>query len=223
MARSAEILIDQIKMDIFTGTLLPGDYLVEADLAKRFDVSRTPIREAIRSMVDCGLLETRSRKGAMVRLLTAKELLDLFEVAAELEAMACRLAASSMTENQGANIKVTLDNCFSAAQTKDIKQYSKANIDFHASIHVASGNHWLIGQLQQIQIHINAYRSIPYEIRGRLEKSSEEHREIFDAIMSEQSQLAGDLMRNHMMLQGKRLPSVMEFLERRSSINHGPL
>ena len=95
MAKTSDLLIEKLTHDISTGALLPGDQLEEAELAKQFGVSRTPIREAIRSMVNSGLLETRPRKGAIIRVLDAKELLDLFEVAAELEGMACRLAATS--------------------------------------------------------------------------------------------------------------------------------
>ena len=72
MARASDKLIEQLKQEIFSGMLKPGDQLGEADLAARFNVSRTPIREAVRSLVDNGLLETRSRKGAIVRMLNAK-------------------------------------------------------------------------------------------------------------------------------------------------------
>ena len=105
MVRASDKLIKQLKHEIFSGLLKPGDQLEEADLAARFGVSRTPIREAIRSMVDCGLLETRPRKGAMVRVLTAKELNDLFEVAAELEGMACRLASEMLTQSDKKEIQ----------------------------------------------------------------------------------------------------------------------
>jgi DNA-binding GntR family transcriptional regulator len=216
MAKTSDLLIEKLTHDISVGTLLPGDRLEEAELAKRFDVSRTPIREAIRSMVDSGLLETRPRKGAIVRVLDAKELLDLFEVAAELEGMACRLASASLTDAHAKAIQQGLDHCNRSAELNDIAQYSQANLNFHAMIHSASGNQWLISQLKQIQIHINAYRSIPYEVRGRLSESTREHREICEAILSGKGTLASNLMRDHMMLQGNRLPSVIKLLSART-------
>lgn len=217
MAKTSDLLIEKLTHDISVGTLLPGDQLEEAELSKRFGVSRTPIREAIRSMVDCGLLETRPRKGAIVRVLDAKELLDLFEVAAELEGMACRLAATSLTDTHAEAIQQALTDCISSAESGDIDRYSQANLDFHSTIHSASGNQWLIAQLRQIQIHINAYRSIPYEVRGRLSASTEEHREICEAVLSGNGTLASELMRDHMMLQGNRLPSVIKFLSARQA------
>ncbi len=213
MARASDTLIEQLKHDIFSGLLKPGDQLEEADLAARFDVSRTPIREAIRSLVDCGLLETRPRKGAMVRVLTAKELNDLFEVAAELEGMACRLASDLLTLSDKKDIEAGLEQCRIAAGAEDISAYAQANLAFHAAIHKASGNTWLVDQLDQIQARINVYRLMPYEVVGRLAQSLAEHREISGAIFAKDGDLANTLMRNHMMLQGARLPSLLKALE----------
>ncbi|UWR45401.1 GntR family transcriptional regulator [Phaeobacter inhibens] len=213
MPRASDTLIEQLKHDIFSGLLKPGDQLEEADLAARFGVSRTPIREAIRSMVDCGLLETRPRKGAIVRVLTAKELNDLFEVAAELEGMACRLASDLLTRSGKKDIEAGLDLCRVAVEAEDIPAYAQANLAFHAAIHKASGNAWLVDQLDQIQARINVYRLMPYEVVGRLEKSLAEHRDISDAIFAKNGALANTLMRDHMMLQGARLPSLLKSLE----------
>lgn len=213
MSRSADKLISQIKRDIADGVLKPGDQLEEAMLSERFGVSRTPIREAVKSMVDSGLLETRPRKGAFVRTLSAKELLDLFDVAAELEAMASRVAAEKLRESDIEAIKAGLDACYAAAEANDTAAYGQANLDFHHAIHKAAGNDWLIEQLRQIELHINAYRSMPYGVRGRLEKSAQEHQEIFDAILAGDGEKARLLMRDHMMLQGQRLPSILQALE----------
>ncbi|NOR62467.1 MAG: FCD domain-containing protein [Rhodobacteraceae bacterium] len=213
MARAADKLIEQLKHEIFSGILSPGDQLEEAGLAERFGISRTPIREAIRSMVDSGLLETRPRKGAIVRVLSAKELSDLFEVTAELEGMACRLASENLTHSHKRAILRGLEQCVTAADAQDIPAYASANLVFHAAINHASGNKWLIDQLEQIQARINVYRLMPYDVVGRLEKSIEEHRQICDAILKKDGAKANVLMRDHMMLQGMRLPSILNALE----------
>lgn len=214
MTRAADKLIAQITEEISSGVLRPGDQLEESVLAEKFGVSRTPIREAIRAMVGCGFLQTIPRKGAIVRVLTSKELLDLFEVAAGLEGMACRLAAASLTDEYAKIIQDKLKKCEVLAEANDKVNYSIANIEFHAAIHQATDNYWLIEQLQHIGIHINPYRSLPYDIRGRLPKSSEEHAFICQAILAGEGNKASELMRDHMMLQGKRLPSVLKFLMR---------
>lgn len=217
MPRTSDKLIEQISQDIANGDLRPGDQLEEVELAARFGVSRTPIREAVRAMVDCGLLETRPRKGAFVRVLSAKELLDLFEVAAELEGLACRLSAANLTHTGAENIRAALQLCRDAHAAEDTAAYRNANLAFHDAIHRAADNQALIEQLQQMQMHINAYRSMPYDVRGRLEKSVEEHAQICDAIMAGDGDQASTLMRDHMMLQGKRLPSIIRSMEQQAT------
>ena len=217
MARTADKLISDIRNEVSSGILKPGDQLEVTALAERFGVSRTPIREAIRTLVESGVLETRPRKGSFVRVLSAKQLLDLFQVAAELEGMACRLAALSLTKENVEAIERGLAKCTQAAEVQNNAEYAMANLDFHTAIHNASGNDWLIEQLRQLQINLNSYRTMPYEIRGRLKKSTDEHKIICDAILSGDGEHACNLMRDHMMLQGKRLPSIIASLEQQKN------
>ena len=217
MARTADKLISDIRKEVSSGILKPGDQLEVNALAERFGVSRTPIREAIRTLVESGVLETRPRKGSFVRVLSAKQLLDLFQVAAELEGMACRLAALSLTKENVEAIERGLAKCTQAAKFQNNAEYAMANLDFHTAIHNASGNDWLIEQLRQLQINLNSYRTMPYEIRGRLNKSTDEHKIICDAILSGDGEHACNLMRDHMMLQGKRLPSIIATLEQQKN------
>lgn len=213
MARVADQLIETLRNDIRSGVLRPGDQLEEAALAERFGVSRTPVREAVRSLVDSGLLETRPRKGALVRTLTAKEIIDLFEVAAELEGMACRLAAERLTSHKADMMQDRLAECEEAAKANDPNAYARANLAFHDAIHQAAGNNRLIEQIEQLSGHINPYRALPYSMRGRLEKSTEEHTRILEAIIANDGLHADQLMRDHMMLQGQRLPLILEAIE----------
>ena len=217
MARTADKLISNIRKEVSSGILKPGDQLEVNALAERFGVSRTPIREAIRTLVESGVLETRPRKGSFVRVLSAKQLLDLFQVAAELEGMACRLAALSLTKENIEAIESGLAKCTQAAEFQNNVEYAMANLDFHTAIHNASGNDWLIEQLRQLQINLNSYRTMPYEIRGRLNKSTDEHKIICNVILSGDGEHACNLMRDHMMLQGKRLPSIIATLEQQKN------
>ncbi|MDG4719998.1 GntR family transcriptional regulator [Thalassospira sp. GO-4] len=209
MARVADQLIEELKNEIQSGVLSPGDQLEEAALAERFGVSRTPVREAVRSLVESGLLETRSRKGAFVRVLSIKELIDLFEVCAELEGMACRLASERLTDAHLKNLLEGLEACNRAVEKEDTEAYAAANLQFHTAIHKASENDRLIDQLADLSRTINPYRSMPYGIRGRLEQSFEEHVNIKDAVLAGNGAEADFLMRDHMMLQGQRLPLLL--------------
>ncbi|MEM9601589.1 MAG: GntR family transcriptional regulator [Pseudomonadota bacterium] len=210
MGRIAVQLIETIKKEIHEGLLRPGDQLEESELARKFDVSRTPVREAIRSLVESGLLETRSRKGAFVRTLSAKQVNDLFEVAAELEGLACRLAAERLTDSAAGLIQDGYDACSKAAVKNDATAYAAANLAFHRSIHEASSNDWLIEELSEIETRINPYRAMPYRMRNRLAQSIKEHEAIRSAIEEGDGVRAQDLMRSHMMIQGQRLHLLLQ-------------
>src|SRR6185437_6512135 len=96
--RLPERLREAIEEEIATGRLLPGTRLDEVELATRFKVSRTPIREAISLLLGEGLVETRPGRRTVVAQVTPQRLLEMFEVMAELEAMCARLAARRMSE-----------------------------------------------------------------------------------------------------------------------------
>ncbi len=94
-----------------------------------------------------------------------------------------------------------------------IDEDAKANLEFHTAIHKASGNAWSVRQLDQIQSRINVYQLMPYKVVGRLQKSFAEHCEICEAIITRDGLATNALMRDHMMLQGSRLPNLIKTLE----------
>ena len=212
MKRAAEKLVAAIQSDIFSGALKPGDRLDEAALAERFDVSRTPIREALRTLIDSGLIETKTRRGAYVRRLSASEVIEMFEVAAELEGMAGRLAAGGATQDQADAIDAACRACREAADRDDVAAYGPLNEAFHGAIHAASGNSYLRKQLDIVESRLQVYRRLPFEIRGRLPVSAREHEEIAEAVLTGRGDEADRLLREHMMLQGQRLPALIKAL-----------
>ena len=88
--RRAEVLRQRLEREIFSGALLPGERLDESGLARRFGVSRTPVREALLQLASAGLIEMRPRQGAVVAAITVQQLLQMFEVMADMEALCAR-------------------------------------------------------------------------------------------------------------------------------------
>ncbi|MEM9763818.1 MAG: GntR family transcriptional regulator [Pseudomonadota bacterium] len=212
MQRAADKLVNAIQGEIFSGALKPGDRLDEAALAEQFDASRTPIREALRTLIENGLIETKTRRGAYVRRLSASEIIEMFEVAAELEGMAGRLAAAAGTDEQVAAIEAACQACRAAADEGDVRSYGPLNERFHGTIHAASGNLYLCKQLDDVEARLQVYRRLPFEMRGRLQTSATEHEEIAAAILAGRAEDADNLLREHMMLQGQRLPALIKAL-----------
>src|SRR5689334_4325984 len=93
----AEELRLQLADEIIRGVLPPGAPLDETDIARRFKVSRTPVREALRQLAASGLIETRAHRGAIVARPSTEQLIGMFEAMAELEALCAKIAAERMT------------------------------------------------------------------------------------------------------------------------------
>ncbi|MEM6464205.1 MAG: FCD domain-containing protein [Pseudomonadota bacterium] len=134
----------------------------------------------------------------------------LFEVSAELEGLAARLTSELLTDDAAASIQEGLEACVQAAEAGDASAYAAANLLFHGAIHTSSGNAWLNEQLAQIETRINPHRSMPYQVRGRLPQSVKEHEAIMLAMFEGRGEDAARLMRDQMMLQGKRLPLLLQ-------------
>jgi DNA-binding GntR family transcriptional regulator len=140
---SADEIRETIEQRIVEGEFEDGERLDEVKLATRFGVSRTPLREALRMLAGSGLVELIPRRGAFVRHPGIVELVEMFEVMAELEALCGRLAARRISPGELAEITVTARACEQALQKEDPDAYYHRNEEFHQLIYKAAGNSFL--------------------------------------------------------------------------------
>src|SRR5208337_1498362 len=140
----AERLRAMIEEDILSFKLKPGDKLDECRLAEMYGTSRTPVREALRQLSANGLIEIRPHKGAIVAKIGIRELVELFEVMAELEGACGRLAAKACLKSDVEAIVTEQENCRYSASMNDAESYQHANECFHEAIYRASRNSCLI-------------------------------------------------------------------------------
>jgi len=199
-----ERLRESIEEDIATGKLLPGTRLDEAELASRFGVSRTPIREALRLLLGEGLVETRPHRGAVVAQVTPQRLIEMFEVMAELEAMCARLAARRMSDAELAELDAAHEACRGSAAARDADAYFYANERFHYAIYAASHNGFLFEQAASLQRKLRPYRRLQLRVRNRPQRSFEEHQAIVDALREGDADKAQQAIRSHVVVQGER-------------------
>lgn len=136
---------------ILSGELPYGAQIDEQAIARRLGVSRTPLREAIATLLKENLVEHRPWKGNVVRRPTASEVDGLYEVRKTLEALAARLAAARMTEDELAAIREALDAAGAALEAGDLPGYRRADQRFHEALALASGNRTLVGVLDQLR------------------------------------------------------------------------
>lgn len=197
-------LRDALEDEIVNGVLKPGDRLDEAALAERFKVSRTPIREAFKYLVGSGLVETVPNRGSFVASIGLPQLIEMFEVMAELEGMCARLAARRITDAESEELRRLLDNCAGAKETGDPDAYYYENERFHDCIYRASHNGFLAQQARQLQTRLKPYRRLQLRVRNRAGRSLEEHRSIVAAILTGDERAAEAAIEDHVKIQGER-------------------
>jgi DNA-binding GntR family transcriptional regulator len=209
MNRLSEGLREAIEEEVAIGKLAPGTHLDEIELARRFGVSRTPIREALSLLAGEGLVEIRPRRGAVVAQVTPQRLVEMFEVMAELEAMCARLAARRMNSAEIDTLEQAHEGCRSAAEQRDSDAYFYANEHFHHAIYVASHNSFLSDQAHALQRKLRPYRRLQLRVRHRLGKSFEEHQAVLDALRDGDGERAVEAIRSHVMVQGERFNDLL--------------
>lgn len=176
------------------GTYRPGDRLVESELAERFGVSRTPVREALQRLETQSLL-SRDGRSLIVASLDHNQLAELYVVRAELEGLAARLAAKHATVEE---VRVLRDMVEADRRlVGDPAGLSRANKRFHKQIHLASHNRFLIQQLDLVHrsMALLAATSIGAEGRGRA--TIEEHAAIVEAIAAGDGEAAEAALKAH--------------------------
>jgi DNA-binding GntR family transcriptional regulator len=179
---------------IDTGTYRPGDRLVESELAERFGVSRTPIREALQRLETQSLL-ARDGRSLIVASLDHNQMAELYVVRGELEGLAARLAAQNATEEEVKLLRemVEADN--------DLKDHpaalARANRRFHKQIHLASHNRFLVRQLDLVHRSMALMATTSLAVVGRGEIAQKEHDRIVSAIEARDGDGAAAALRSH--------------------------
>ncbi|MGH8798051.1 MAG: GntR family transcriptional regulator [Caldimonas sp.] len=217
MQRLSERLRESIEEEITTGQLLPGTRLDEVELANRFGVSRTPIREALTLLHGEGLVESRPRRGSVVAQMPPQRLVEMFEVMAELEAMCVRLAARRMSDEDLALIRTEHAACGDAAAKQDTDAYFYANERFHFALYTASHNAFLFEQSISVQRKLRPYRRLQLRVRNRMQRSLEEHQSIVDALVAGDVDRAVQSVRDHVIVQGERFADLVASLGQMSA------
>lgn len=176
------------------GTYRPGDRLVESELADRFGVSRTPIREALQRLETQSLL-TRDGRSLIVASLDHNQLAELYVVRAQLEGLAARLAAQHATPEE---VRVLRDMVQEdRALISNPRALSRANKRFHRQIHLASHNRFLIQQLDLVHRSMALLATTSLEAEGRGQAAMDEHHAIVEAIARSDGDSADRTLREH--------------------------
>lgn len=192
--RVKQILINRI----LDGTYSPGDRLVELQIAHELDTSQGPVREALRDLEAMRLVESATYRGTRVRTITPQEVYESYQVRAELEGLAGRLAAPQVCR-QPAPLQAAAQALEAAAQAQDFEQFTRCNAAFHRLIVETAGN----------SVLLRVWNSLDFETWTRinllvvrhktddLKSFVAEHRAITDALVQGNAELAEKLLHQH--------------------------
>jgi DNA-binding GntR family transcriptional regulator len=219
----ADRLRIQIEDEILAAHFKPGDRLDECKLAERYGTSRTPVREALRQLSSNGLVEIRPHRGAIVAKMGVQEVIEIFEVLAELEGACARLAAKSGLKSDLDGIRSALDACRIAAEAGDLPGYQAANERFHLAIYDASRNVYMTRITINARNRVAAFRRLQLEQLNRLPKSYTEHKGIFEAIEQGMPDDADRLMQEHTLHRGNDIRRFISVLPAERVTNGGSL
>jgi len=208
----SERISQKLGEDIASGRLAPGTKLDEESLAKRFKVSRSPVRDALRHLAATRMVESEPRRGFSVAVIDVAGLHDMFETVAELEALCARFCAL----RAGAPERKTIDGIhrqgLAAARSNDLNGYSRLNETFHRAIYSGARNRNLEALTLELRQRLAPFRSrVFFHVDNRMRTSSQEHDVLAKAIVRGDAERASEAMRSHT---ASTAANVMEYFRR---------
>jgi DNA-binding GntR family transcriptional regulator len=201
--RTSESLRKELEDDIEHGRLAPGDRLDEQTLAARFDVSRTPAREALLQLAAAGIVRMVPRQGAVVAGISAQRGVGMVEVLTALEAEAAGLAARRMSAAEKMELAALHAASEAAVQTIDSAAYLKHNDAFHAAIYDGARNEYLAEQIRLTRRGMRFYHRSSLSQPARVRASWAEHGRVLEAIQAGDEAQAQAAMREHILYGGR--------------------
>jgi DNA-binding GntR family transcriptional regulator len=195
----AEELRLQLADEIVRGVLAPGAALDETELAERFKVSRTPVREAIRQLAASGLIEARPHRGAVVARPDEERLVGMFEAMGELEALCAGLAAERMLPAERNALETTHEKLRTLIHVGDPQSHHEANEAFHGIIYAGAHNDYLAEMAIATRARVQPFRRAQFRNLGRLAKSYSEHDRVVAAILRGDRPAAAAAMHDHIL------------------------
>lgn len=193
---------------IFAGEFGPGTFLDEVRLAEEMQISRTPLREALKVLTAEGLVRHEPRRGCFVNEVTEQDLDEIFPVIALLEGRCAFEAARNATDADLQALEALHDRLSKHARAKRINDYYDANFAIHEAIITLANNRWLAGVISDLRKIVKLARLQQLHAPGRLEQSLSEHMAVFAALKARDAEGAEAAMRTHLTRQRVALREV---------------
>ncbi|MBC5766544.1 GntR family transcriptional regulator [Ramlibacter albus] len=199
----------RLRQMIVEGRIAPGAKLNERELCEVLDVSRTPLREAIKMLAAEGLVELVPNRGAIAVQLSEEDVRHTFEVMGGLEALSGELAAQRITDEELAEIKAMHFEMLAAYTRRDLSNYYRINAQIHRAINAAAKNPVLAATYDRVNARLQALRFRSNQDEEKWKSAMKEHEQMVDALSRRDAKALREVLASHLM---NKLTVVLELL-----------
>lgn len=204
-------LLNEIENRILSGEIRFGQRITEEELARKYGVSRTPVRDALRDLEMMGILQRRKKGGTYLRPLTPRDLVEIYDLRASLESLSARQAAERITEREIGELRGHACHYLAMVADNNSLEADTADLDFHQALIKAGGNRWGIRITSYFHILQKAFR-ISYEISPEPAQdlvSPFSHDDIINALEKRDGELAASTVARHITGSEKHLAALL--------------
>jgi DNA-binding GntR family transcriptional regulator len=200
-----ESLRDSLQERILNGEFRDGDSLIQDAIADEYDVSRMPVREALRQLEACGLVSMRTHKGAIVTTIPTEQIKELFELRAMLECDILRRAIERCTDQDIADASVILEELEESYRRGDLARWGSLNWAFHKRLYTAADRVQTLAILQSINLQTERYVRLHLLLTDGLGVAEREHRELLRLCALRETDQAVAFLNEHILSTGRTL------------------
>ncbi len=200
-----DIVFSALRTAILNGELKPGEKLTTAELADRYGVSRTPVRESLTRLKSIGLIETFPHRGAFVKKLSIEEIIQIFYIRGALSGIAARMALPNLTKKDTLNLLAICDQMESKKAAQSHEFMLELNSRFHNFITSAAKSPMIEDLLGQFYRMSSSYRALGLELPGRELEVCKEHRNIAESLHNRDCDKAEFYSREHYFNTARRI------------------
>lgn len=204
-----ETLRDSLQERILSGEIREGDWLIQDAIAEEYDVSRMPVREALRQLEACGLVVMRTHRGAVVTSIPTEQVEELFELRATLECDVLRRASARTTARDIAEARSILDQLDASYTQGDMGSWGRLNWAFHRRLYEPANRIQTLNILQGINLQIDRYVRLHLLLTQGAEEAVREHRELLRLCAARATDKAVAYLRKHIIGTGTALVTAL--------------
>lgn len=191
-------LVERIRPLIVNGQLVPGSKVPEKHLCEQFNVSRTPMREALKVLAAEGLVRLEPNRGAWVAAVTIEEVKEVFPILGVLEALSGELACNLISDTEVQEVRRLHDSMVRSYNDRDLAAYFKKNQEIHHAILLAANNHTLTNSCEVLSARMQRARYVANMSDERWSAAVDEHVQIIETLEARDGKKLSNVLIEHM-------------------------